>query len=76
VHDLNTINRLNREAHEGSIISARKQGKHVIARYEGSRLIETINFDSEAAANAHLDAHDTADARKGGTKHQLFAPTN
>lgn len=45
MHDLNTINRLNYEAHVASISAARAEGKFVVAKYEGLHLIITENFD-------------------------------
>jgi len=41
MHDLNTINRLNYEAHARSIKDAQAHGKYVIAKYEGLTLVST-----------------------------------
>lgn len=39
MHDLNTINRLNYQAHAASIETHRRDGRHVLARYEGVHLV-------------------------------------
>lgn len=54
MHDLNTIRRLNAEAHADSIRAAQAAGKHVVATYAGLHLMTTQAFDDEAAALAEL----------------------
>ncbi len=56
MHDLNTIRRLNAEAHAASITAARAAGKHVVAEFAGLHLMTTEVFDNEAAALAALKA--------------------
>ena len=75
MHDLNTINRINYEAFAADIIKQRAAGKHVVARYEGSRLVEFSTFDTRAEAERVIAEKDTPESRNAGTKHQLFAAT-
>lgn len=50
MHCLETINRLNAEAHANAITAARAGGKFVLARYCGLHLIEHTEHDSHEAA--------------------------
>jgi hypothetical protein len=56
MHDLNTIRRLNAEAHAESINTARAAGKHVVAEFAGLHLMTTYAFDDVADALAALKA--------------------
>lgn len=50
MHDLNTIVRLNRQAHERSISTWRNQGKYVVAAYDGMHLVVAEPHDSADSA--------------------------
>lgn len=52
MHDLNTINRLNEQAHGHEILQQRSAGKHVVAVYEGLHLARHTAFDRETDAVA------------------------
>ena len=56
MHDLNTIRRLNAEAHADRISIARHAGKHVVAEFAGLHLMTVQEFDDETAALAALKA--------------------
>ena len=70
MHDLNTIRRLNQTAFSDSIGNFQRQGRHVVATYEGLALfgIETFT-DSELAKAAQAAPTDVGQTR------QLFFPT-
>ena len=55
MHDLNTIIRLNEEAHGQAITSLRDQGKHVVAMYDGVHLVKHDAFDSADAALIYVE---------------------
>lgn len=78
MHGLPTIARLNNadKLLLESITNFRQQGRHVVARYDGSSLMSIETFSSEDEAKAHLAAVDTPEARAQSTRHQYFAPTN
>lgn len=71
MHDLNTIRRLNAEAHAASIAKAQADGKHVVAEYAGLHLMTTQVFDDEASALAALKAPTEAGDSRG-----YFPPTS
>lgn len=54
MHDLNTINRLNVEAHHAAIQRERAAGKHVVLTYAGLHLVSHQSFEIiEDALNAY-----------------------
>lgn len=54
MHDLNTINRLNVEAHHAAIQRERAAGKHVVVTYAGLHLVSHQSYDIiEDALNAY-----------------------
>lgn len=54
MHDLNTINRLNVEAHHAAIQRERAAGKHVVLTYAGLHLVSHQSYDIiEDALNAY-----------------------
>ena len=61
MHDLNTINRLNREAHGESIAKWRASGKHVVAIYAGLTLMSATPHDTLRGAAEAVIAEDEAD---------------
>lgn len=69
MHDLNTIRRLNAEAHAASILAARAAGKHVVAEFAGLHLMSTTVFDNEADAMVALKA-----ATEAGDCRAYFSP--
>jgi hypothetical protein len=52
MHDLNTINSLNRERHTRSIHQWRYEGKHVVATYAGSTLMSAVPYETMEEAGA------------------------
>ncbi len=53
MHDLETIRRLNVEAHADRIVELQRKGKHVVALFTGLHLVSHVPYDSaEAAAEA------------------------
>jgi hypothetical protein len=56
MHDLNTINRLNLEAHGKAIEGDRLKGKHVVATYEGLHLTRHSSFDDGEMALQFAEA--------------------
>jgi hypothetical protein len=54
MHGLETIRRLNREAHEASITRARAKGLYVVGLYEGLHLVSFASFEEEGPAQAAL----------------------
>jgi hypothetical protein len=64
VHDLDTIRRLNAEAHADRIQELQRQGKHVVALFAGLHLIRHEAYDSAeaaiAASKASLNASEHA----------------
>ncbi len=52
MHDLNTINRLNEQAHGHEILQQRAAGKHVVAVYEGLHLARHSVHDTQAEAES------------------------
>ncbi len=72
MNDLNTINRLNAEAFAASIQNYRRQGRWVLAKYEGLHLTSIETFTGQASAQT---AFDTEVANQhGGGRAVLFAP--
>lgn len=53
MYDLNTINRLNAEAHAASIQTAQKAGLWVVAKYTGLHLVSTTTFNTADDARVH-----------------------
>lgn len=78
MHGLNTIARLNNSDKLllESITNFRRQGRHVVARYDGSSLMSIETFSTKQGADEHLAQVDTHEARSQSTRHQHFAPTN
>ena len=71
MHDLNTLNRLNLEAHGASIKASQDAGKYVVATYTGLTLYSTAEFDNEdAALRAQKEPAESPDINR-----RLFAPT-
>lgn len=58
MHDLNTINKLNAEAHAKSVKTAQEAGLWVIAKYTGLHLLSTTNFNSAAEAQDFLESEE------------------
>lgn len=54
MHGLETIRRINREAHEASITRARAKGLYVVGLYEGLHLVSFASFEEEGPAQAAL----------------------
>ena len=52
MHDLNTINRLNAEAHGDAITYWRRNGKHVVTVHEGLALVTATPHDTHDEAVA------------------------
>lgn len=50
MHDLNTINRVNAEAHAADINAARRQGKHVVGYFDGLHLMGFVAYNTAAEA--------------------------
>lgn len=72
MHDLNTIIRLNTEAFADSIANHRRQGRFVLAKYEGLHLSSIETFTDARLAQ---DAFDTAAAKRDPSgRTVLFAP--
>lgn len=71
MHDLNTINRLNREAHGASIVKWRNSGKFVVTMKEGATLMSAIPYDTLAPAQAYADSI----PQVGGTTVDVLHPT-
>lgn len=66
MNDLNTISRLNAEAHAHSIHTARGAGRWVVARFTGLHLQSTSEHTTDADAQstaANLAADATPDVR-------------
>ena len=53
MHDLNTLNRLNAEAHAAAMTRVRATGKHVVAHYAGLTLMSFRSFETLEEAVAH-----------------------
>ena len=72
MHDLNTIRRLNFEAFADSIGRYQRQGRWVLATYEGLHLTSIETFSSaEDAAQALVSAQESAPI---GNTFRLFKP--
>lgn len=71
MNDLNTINRLNREAHGAAIVNWRNGGKFVVTTKEGLTLVSAIPYDTLVDAQAAYDAIPAI----GGTSVALLHPT-
>lgn len=71
MHDLNTINRLNAEAHGASIKKWNAEGKHVLATYAGLTLISAVPYDTEADARSALEQTDLGPS----TRTALYPPS-
>jgi|GEM_PF-2284120 len=56
MHDLNTIHKLNLEAHGAGIKADRASGKHVVATYAGLTLLSHETFDGLEDALAAINA--------------------
>lgn len=72
MHDLNTINRLNAEAFADSIQHHRRQGRWVLAKYEGLHLASIETFTVQSDAQTAFDTE--AIKRDGGGRAVLFTP--
>ncbi len=72
MHDLNVINRLNAEAFADSIQNYRRQGRWVLAKYEGLALVSIETFTVQEDAQAMLDV--AVELQHGGERNVLFAP--
>ena len=72
MHDLNVINRINAEAFAESIQNHRRQGRWVLAKYEGLHLVSIETFTMQTVAQAAHDA--AADCQHGGGRSVLFTP--
>lgn len=73
MNDLNTIHRLNVEAHAKSIDNWRSSGKHVLATYTGLTLFAAVPYDTQAEAERALA---TAQAQRDPTqRYEVLAPT-
>lgn len=72
MHDINTINKLNAEAHAKSITTAQQAGLWVIAKYSGLHLLSTTSFNSAHEAQAFLEDEES----KGiaGNHYRRFDP--
>lgn len=71
MHDLNTISRLNAEAHAQGIQELQAKGQFVVANYTGLTLLNFGGHPTLAAATAALEAPvDSPDQHRG-----LFTPT-
>jgi len=71
MHDLNTINRLNYEAFAGAIEHYRAQGRHVLAKYEGTTLVSIETFST---ADEIVDAHSKQLEANTGQRLVCYAP--
>ena len=72
MHDLNTINRLNREAFGASVNSYRTKGLWVLAKYDGLHLVSVETFRTEQEA---VSGHERAVAGQAAAEHfKLLAP--
>lgn len=64
MHDLNTIRRLNAEAHAATIEKARNEGKHVVATFAGLHLMTVETYsDAETALAAAKQPNEAGDSR-------------
>ena len=72
MHDLNVINRLNAEAFADSIQSYRRQGRWVLAKYEGLTLASIETFTVQSDAQKAFDAE--VAKRDAGGRSVLFTP--
>lgn len=73
MHDLNTIIRLNAEAHGDAVDRRRAEGKFVVAKYTGLHLVSFEAYDTGAAALQALN-----DGRVGASPDvhfKLYNPT-
>ena len=64
MHDLNTINRLNAEAHADAINAARRQGKYVVATFAGLHVVGVASFSDSRSAVSALTAPVEASERR------------
>ena len=71
MHDLNTINRLNFEAFAESIQKYRREGRFVLARYDGLVLTSIETFSELTAAQLIADTVKPL----AGERVVIFAPT-
>ena len=69
MHDLNTIRRLNAEAHADSINRVRAKGRFVVADYAGLTLMSYRSFEERPHAEAAL-----AEPLEGSEHRKLFEP--
>lgn len=72
MHDLNVINRINAEAFAESIANYRKQGRWVLAKYEGLHLVSIETFTEQQPAQVAFDVE--VSAQHGGSRAVLFTP--
>ena len=56
MHDLNTITKLNAEAHGAAINKSRSSGKWVVPHYAGLTLMSFRSFDTREEAIEHRDS--------------------
>jgi hypothetical protein len=72
MHDLNTITRLNAEAFADSIQNFRKQGRWVLARYDGLTLMSIETFLVQSDAQIAFD--NAASQTPASERSVLFTP--
>lgn len=76
MHDLNTINRLNEQAHGKAIERWRSEGKYVVASKQGLTLIGAAPFDTaEQAARVKANLEASPLNRNTGFTVEVLAPT-
>ena len=71
MHDLNTLHRLNVEAHAKSVTQWRSAGQWVVVVYEGLTLFSATPHDTESSAK---EEH-AAIPQVGGTHSAILPPT-
>jgi hypothetical protein len=74
MHDLDIIHKINAQGFADAIHNFRKQGRYVIAKYEGLHLVSLETFTTPGEAVAAMKV--AVDKEHGGERNVLFTPVS